>query len=555
METINGEWIMKGCSRTDPDCLHSLQDCIAFIHKIGFLPLFSNVIPGFSVEEHVPAEHWWCDDAAVDPWIWRMLLAEDSSIAYGKFFNKAAGFLAKDWFPTFANYRRNGYDFDALFEDGLASYRSKKIMDVFELDDESIGKEWMTFDVKTLAGFGKRSDGSAGEQGFEGSITELQMQTYLIMSRFAQKRNKKGNAYGWHIAALETPETKWGREFVTSEYKAEPAKSWERIKNRIKEFFPEAEERQIQKILGIRYPGEIATQKKSEHTEEKKERKKTRPQELPWPENLMTEIGLSLVFPDTSLYQELNNDQLAGLLQVIATLKENEQNVLRLRFKEHKTLQETADVFELSKERIRQILKKAVRKLKHPTRLVYYRDGYQSTLDKREKQKKDIRAVKDQEKKMELLKDVGIMECGLSAGTRIALGIEGLQNLGDIAYIMKKNPLELVKSGRLHDDLLLEVVKKLEDYGVDCSGGRMAYGFDAEHQETVMELAPSMRLMRILLREGYDTINKVKALIENNPEKLLHIDGLGEKTREELFLMLEKRGINCDKARAVCNQV
>ena len=150
METINGEWIMKGCSRTDPDCLHSLQDCIAFIHKIGFLPLFSNEIPGFSVEEHVPAEHWWCDDAAVDPWIWRMLLAEDSSIAYGKFFNKAAGFLAKDWFPTFANYRRNGYDFDALFEDGLASYRSKKIMDVFELDDENIGKEWMTFDVKLL---------------------------------------------------------------------------------------------------------------------------------------------------------------------------------------------------------------------------------------------------------------------------------------------------------------------------------------------------------------------------------------------------------------------
>ena len=555
METINGEWIMKGCSRTDPDCLHSLQDCIAFIHKIGFLPLFSNEIPGFSVEEHVPAEHWWCDDAAVDPWIWRMLLAEDSSIAYGKFFNKAAGFLAKDWFPTFANYRRNGYDFDALFEDGLASYRSKKIMDVFELDDESIGKEWMTFDVKTLAGFGKRSDGSAGEQGFEGSITELQMQTYLIMSRFAQKRNKKGNAYGWHIAALETPETKWGREFVTSDYKEEPAKSWERIKNRIKEFFPEAEERQIQKILGIRYPGEIATQKKSEHTEEKKERKKTRPQELPWPENLMTEIGLSLVFPDTSLYHELNNDQLAGLIQVIATLKENEQNVLRLRFKEHKTLQETADVFGLSKERICQILRKAVRKLKHPTRLVFYRDGYQATLDKQEKQKKDIRAVKDQEKKMELLKDVGIMECGLSAGTRIALGIEGLQNLGDIAYIMKKNPLELVKSGCLHDDLLLEVVKKLEDYGVDCSGGRMAYGFDAEHQETVMELAPSMRLMRILLREGYDTINKVKALIENNPEKLLHIDGLGEKTREELFLMLEKRKIDCDKARAVCNQV
>lgn len=114
---------MKGCSRTAPDCLHSLRDCLSLIHKIGFLPLFSNEIPGFSVEEHVPAEYWWCDDASVDPWLWRMLLAKDPSIAYGKFFNRTAGFVSRDWFPTFANYRRNGYDFDALFEDELASYR------------------------------------------------------------------------------------------------------------------------------------------------------------------------------------------------------------------------------------------------------------------------------------------------------------------------------------------------------------------------------------------------------------------------------------------------
>jgi hypothetical protein len=50
-----------------------------------------------------------------------MILARDSGIAYGKFFNKDAGFVSKSFFPTFANYRRNGYDFDALFEDELAS--------------------------------------------------------------------------------------------------------------------------------------------------------------------------------------------------------------------------------------------------------------------------------------------------------------------------------------------------------------------------------------------------------------------------------------------------
>ena len=35
METIAGEWIMKGCSRSDPGCLHSPEDLLALIRKIG----------------------------------------------------------------------------------------------------------------------------------------------------------------------------------------------------------------------------------------------------------------------------------------------------------------------------------------------------------------------------------------------------------------------------------------------------------------------------------------------------------------------------------------
>ena len=45
METINGEWIMKGCDSSDPSALHSREELISLIHTIGFLPLFSNDIP------------------------------------------------------------------------------------------------------------------------------------------------------------------------------------------------------------------------------------------------------------------------------------------------------------------------------------------------------------------------------------------------------------------------------------------------------------------------------------------------------------------------------
>ena len=266
METINGEWIMKGCDSSDLSVLHSTEELTSLVHTIGFLPLFSNDIPGFSVEERVPAYVWWTGDEATDPWEWRMILARDPDIAYGKFFNKAAGFVSKSFFPTFANYRRNGYDFDALFEDELASYRSKKVMDVFDLDDKTVGKELMSYEVKELA---------AVDKNFQGTLTDLQMQTYLILSDFRQRKNKKGQTYGWHIAAVETPETKWGRGFVTSAYTEDPMESWNRIVEFVREHFPSANDETIQKILGIRWPGqnsgETASTKKKEKVRPPKE--------------------------------------------------------------------------------------------------------------------------------------------------------------------------------------------------------------------------------------------------------------------------------------------
>ena len=124
--------------------LNSADDLADLVHAVGFIPLFSNAVKGFSVEELTRGSAWWTGDPDTDPWEWRKMLAVDPDIAYGKFFGRNAGFVDKDFFPVFANYRRNGYDYDALYEDGLASHRSKKIMDVFGLDEEACGSELMT---------------------------------------------------------------------------------------------------------------------------------------------------------------------------------------------------------------------------------------------------------------------------------------------------------------------------------------------------------------------------------------------------------------------------
>ena len=220
---------MQGISWNARGCLHSAEDAVKFIDKVGFLPLFKNETDGFSVEEHTATEYWWTGDAKRDPWEWREQIARSGKACYGKFFDKKAGFISKEWLPVFANYRRDGYDFDARFEDGKASLREKKIMDLFSESDPG---ELYSHEIRHLAGFGKE-----GEKGFEGTIAGLQMQLYLCVRDFRQRVNKKGEPYGWSVAVYTTPEYLWGRDFVISCYKEDPQASKKLIEERVKELW------------------------------------------------------------------------------------------------------------------------------------------------------------------------------------------------------------------------------------------------------------------------------------------------------------------------------
>ena len=560
MEYINGEFIMAGCEPDDPHIIRTAEDCVRLIHSAGFLPLFSNTISGFSVEEHTLASQWWTDDPETDPWVWRQILSSDPAIAYGKFFNRTAGFISKDFFPTFANYRRNGYDFDALFEDELASYRSKKIMDVFELAEEAVGKAIMSSEIKQLAGFSKEG----GEKDFDGVITDLQMQTYLIMGDFQQKKNKKGQSYGWHIAVMETPETKWGREFVTSEYKTDPAESWKKIVARMKEGYPDVADELVWKMLGIKYPS----------VEAKPATKAKQKTALPWPENLLrameaaavkaeerrkaqaTEMEVSGVkanppvdTPPFTLPDHLTADQMAGLIHAIATLKDNEKKAIRLRFEEQRTIKGTADEFGLTGSRIQQIIAKALRKLRHPSRIALIVEGLEGSREKKERHKADIQNAKDKGDQERLLGLVKILEAGLSVRAGHCLVRSGLTTLGDVAKLADEDPVALLQIRNLGRGSLLEVIEKLEEYGVDCYEVRKACGFGIERREDIVELEPSIRLYNILIRAGLDTVSKVEKAIQEQPMNLLRLDGLGKKTAAELLEKMEKAGVDCSPVR------
>lgn len=110
------------------------------VEEIGFLPMFRSSIEGFSLEDCTPKKYWFVKGVE-GPWEWREQIAEKGNIAYAKLFNKKAGFVNLKWYPEIANYRRDGYDFDSRYEDGLASRQCKIIIDLLTKHDSLLSPE------------------------------------------------------------------------------------------------------------------------------------------------------------------------------------------------------------------------------------------------------------------------------------------------------------------------------------------------------------------------------------------------------------------------------
>jgi len=239
MSVENGEWVLYGLDWNDPNRIETPEELLFYIDQVGFLPLFGNEVPGFSVEEHTAVDYWWTGVEEEDPWEWRIQLARTGKVAYGKFFHRKAGFISLKWLPYFVNYRRDGYDFDARWDDELATVRQKKIMDLFEEQDALFG-----YQMKRKAGFGKN-----GEKNFPGVVTDLQMQTYLCIKDMRCRVNKKGEEYGWPVSEYCTPEFLFGKDLVDAAYKEDPKDSFQRILEQAKKLYPDAEERDLLKNL------------------------------------------------------------------------------------------------------------------------------------------------------------------------------------------------------------------------------------------------------------------------------------------------------------------
>ena len=220
-------------------CIRTKQDLIDAVEIFGIVPFFRNSIPGFSIEEHAVPSVWYTGNDDWPVWEWKGPVIRETRCAYGKFFEKKAAFVSLDWFCDLANYRRDGYDFDARYDDGLASRRDKELFDIIESNAPILSRT-----AKAIGNYRK-----GGRTGFDTSLTRLQEQCYVLTDDFVYPLDRYGRPYGWGTAEYSTPEKLFGTDFTGRVYERSPAESRGRLLGHLAGLLPRADWKALEKFL------------------------------------------------------------------------------------------------------------------------------------------------------------------------------------------------------------------------------------------------------------------------------------------------------------------
>ncbi|MBR2801277.1 MAG: hypothetical protein IKE21_01630 [Erysipelotrichaceae bacterium] len=206
------------------------SDVEGLVQEWGFLPFFKNRVRGLSIQEHVPPELWFSEEPG--PWEWKGSVLRRGNCVYGKFFEGKAGYISLDWFYDFANYRRDGYDFDARCEDKYVPAEDIAVMEELQKYPDILSRA-----LKKKCGYW----GKEKRKGFDPVINRLQMEAYVLTSDFEYDLDKKGEPYGWGLARYATVENRLGADIGEKIYVRSPEASYERMREQLLKYFPDQE--------------------------------------------------------------------------------------------------------------------------------------------------------------------------------------------------------------------------------------------------------------------------------------------------------------------------
>jgi DNA-binding CsgD family transcriptional regulator len=182
-----------------------------------------------------------------------------------------------------------------------------------------------------------------------------------------------------------------------------------------------------------------------------------------------------------------------GLFRTLASLGEREQEVLRMRFDERLTLEQCGKRLDITRERIRQVEAKAIRKLRHPSRVREFSSVPMTALAEKQADYDRLAIEYDRlAKAFELVTgkeasrntvetmakavdayNIPVDALGLSVRTYNALRRAGKDTLGDIAEMTES---QLCKVRNLGAKSRKEVVDVLASYGLTLKYARSEVG-------------------------------------------------------------------------------
>ena len=225
--------------------VRSRQDLVDAIETFGIIPYFTTSVPGFSLEEHCSPAVLWSDDDN-NTWEWKGPVIRESHCAYGKFFEKKAAYVSSDWFLDLANYRRDGYDFDARYDDGLARFSDKELFEMIDRKAPVLSKELRKDGGYAYSGRWQKVE---GKKGFDTSLARLQELCYVTTTDFVYTTDRSGRKRGWGVAQYSTPEKWFGAPFTEKVYQRSPAESHDRLLEHLISLFPSVPEKKLSKFL------------------------------------------------------------------------------------------------------------------------------------------------------------------------------------------------------------------------------------------------------------------------------------------------------------------
>ena len=207
-----------------------------YIQQVGFLPLLDSGIAGYSAEAVVDDDCRYVvfADGGWDwpLWKWKGPIIQEGICVYGKFFASKAGFISREWWPDFCNYRRSKHPrpTEGSIEEAI----------LLTLQEHG---SLITRELRAACGF----TGSKMRSRFDAFVTRLQMACRIVTEDFVYPLDKHNNEYGWGWALLTTPEQLLGRDHCKCPHT--PEESYQRLHAHLHSIVPEATDKQIAKLL------------------------------------------------------------------------------------------------------------------------------------------------------------------------------------------------------------------------------------------------------------------------------------------------------------------